>query len=251
MKRLSTWARHNKWQARIVIIISWFLLTLLGIYIGITLKKLTAVLPSSVFVSSIVAFFITILFYPHKQQRKTKKIISYAWRKSCDIAVAAASFIMVVYVANKPEVLFSGYQFANAAVISRTSLPADSINKSYKSIKDFTSLMKDENGNLLKWKERKKLLKAQLKAIRKADDMSKAENVVLTFLSVIVAVGLLSLVASIACSLSCNGLDAAAVLVGIGGTALVVWLLMFVIRRIDGKTRKKRVKTKTIEMPGQ
>ena len=67
----------------------------------------------------------------------------------------------------------------------------------------------------------------------------------------IVAVGLLSLVASIACSLSCNGLDAAAVLVGIGGTALVVWLLMFVIRRIDGKKRKKRVKTKTIEMPGQ
>ena len=122
MKRLSTWARHNKWQARIVIIISWILLTLLGIYIGITLKKLNAVLPSSVFVTSIVVFFITFLVYPHKQQRKTKKIISsYAWRKNCDIVVAAISFTMVIYAANKPETLFSGYQFAHAAVISRTS----------------------------------------------------------------------------------------------------------------------------------
>ena len=216
------------------------------------LEKLNAVLPSSVFVTSIVAFFITFLIYPHKQQRNTKKIISfYAWQKSCDILVAAASFIMVIYVANKPETLFSGYQFVHAALISRTSLPADSIDKSYKSIKDFTSSMKDENGNLLKWKERKKLLKTQLKAIRKADDMAKGEKAALIILSVIVAIGLLALVGSAACTLSCNGSNAAAILVAIGGSALVVWLLIFVIGRINGKKIKKRIKTETMLMPGQ
>jgi hypothetical protein len=250
MKRLSTWARHNKWQARIIIIISWILLTLLGIYIGITLKELNAILPASVFMGSIVAFLIAFLIYPFKQQKKTKKIISfYAWQKSCDFVVAATSFIMVIYVANKPETLFSGYQFAHAFVINRISLPADTNNESYKTIKDFTASIKDENGNFLKWKERKKLLRRQIKAIRKADDMSKDKMAALIILSVIVAIGLLVLVGSAACTLSCNGSDAAAALVYIGGTALVVWLLILVIRRINGKTKMKRVKPENTETP--
>lgn len=252
MKRLSTWARHNKWQARIVIIISWILLTLLGIYIGITLKELNAISPVSVFICSIGAFIVTFLIYPLKQQRETKKIISfYTWQKSCDIIVAVSSFIMVFYVANKPQTLFSGYQFAHAFVINRTSLPTDSIHKSYKSTKDFSSSLKDGNGDRLKWKERKKMLKAQVKAIREADDLSKGEKTALIVLSVLVAIGLLALVASAACSLSCNGADGAAVLVGVGGTALVVWLLIFVVRRINRKAKKKRVKTEITNTPGQ
>jgi hypothetical protein len=252
MKSLSLWARHYPSQARVVIIISWIMLTYLGIYIGITLKELSFILPLSVFLSSIAAFLITFLIYPLKHQRKYNKIISfYAWQKSCDIIVAAASFIMVIYVANKPETLFSGYQFAHAVKVTKTPLPADSIGKSYKSINDFVASLKDKNGNLLKWKERKKLLKTQLKEIRKADDMSKGGKTALIILSVLVAIGLLALVASAACSLSCNGSDAAAVLLGIGGTALVIWLLIFVIRRINGKAKKKRVKTETSEMSGQ
>ena len=95
------------------------------------------------------------------------------------------------------------------------------------------------------------MLKTQLKEIRKADDMSKGEKVALIILSVIVALGLLALVGSAACTLSCNGSDAAALIVAIGGTALVVWLLISVIRRINSKTRKKRSKSESMELPSQ
>lgn len=99
--------------------------------------------------------------------------------------------------------------------------------------------MKDANGKQLSWKERKKLLKAQVRAIKKADDLSNGAKVALIFLSALVALGLLFLVAALACDLSCSGSGAAAVLVGLAGTALIALLLVVVIRAILGKKRKK------------
>ncbi len=252
MKTLSIWASHYKSQARIVIFISWVLLTFLGIYIGATLKELNTILPVSLFITSIVAFLTTFLVYPLNREWKLNKFLSfYAWRKSCDMVVAAASFIMVIYVSNNPAILFRGYQPAYAALVDRTFVPADSTRKLYKSVKDFSASMKDENGQFLKWRERKKLLKTQVRAIRKANDMSSGEKTALIVLSVLVAIDLLALVAGAACSLSCNGLDAGAILLGVGGTVLVVWLLIFVIRKINGKTKKKLVKAEAGEGRGE
>ncbi len=251
MKKLSTWAWHNKWKARIIIIISWILLTFLGIYIGIILKQLNAILPAYVFIGSIIAFFIAFVIYPFKAHGKIKKAISfYAWQKSCDMIVATASFIMIVYLANKPETLFSGYQFAHAVVISRTSLPTDSIHQSYKSISDFTASMKDKNGNLLKLKERKKILKTQLTAIQEDKNMSTIAKMGLILLYTIVAIGLLGVVFSLACSLSCSGAEGAAAIVLVGGTALAIWLLVSLIRLTNGK-KKKPGKPETMGSPRQ
>ncbi|MDX1938599.1 MAG: hypothetical protein SFU21_15875 [Flavihumibacter sp.] len=251
MKSISIWARHNKWQARFAITISWILLTLIGLYLGLVIREFNFMLPMSVLVSSIVAFLMTFLLYPLKYQRKEKKSSFYAWQKNSDFVVATASFIMIIYIANKPETLLSGYQSGLAAVTSEISFPIDSAHRTYMSIKDFNSSMKDADGKLLKWKERKKLLKSQIKAIRKADDMSKSKKTALIILSVIVAMGLLLLVSSAACTLSCNGSGAAALIVGIGGTALVVWLLIVVIRRIKSKTQKKQIKTETMASMSQ
>jgi hypothetical protein len=116
----------------------------------------------------------------------------------------------------------------------------DSISKNYKSIKDLNASMQDENGNMLKWKERKKLLKHQIREIKKANDPSKGEKVLLVILSILVALGLLYLVAALSCSIACSGSEAIALLVAIGGTAGVILLLIFVIRAIYGKRRKKK-----------
>ena len=99
--------------------------------------------------------------------------------------------------------------------------------------------MKDENGKMLKWKERKKLLKEQIRGIKKTNELSKGEKVALTILAVLAALGLLFLVASLACNLSCSGSDAAAVIVGLGGGALVIVLLVVAIRAIYNKKRKE------------
>jgi hypothetical protein len=100
--------------------------------------------------------------------------------------------------------------------------------------------MKDANGNLLKWKERKKLLKVQVRAIKQTEDISKGGQIALIVLSCLVALGLVLLVASLACELSCNGSEGAAVIVGLLGTGLIVFLLVLAIRAITGRKRKAK-----------
>ncbi|MGH2564923.1 MAG: hypothetical protein ACRDE5_10435, partial [Ginsengibacter sp.] len=115
----------------------------------------------------------------------------------------------------------------------------DSIKKSYKSFSEFSASMKDKDGNQLKWKERRKLLKEQVREIKKSNELSKGDKIFLTILSVIIASGLLILVASLACNLSCNGSGAAAVAVGLGGAALIFFLFTLAMRGIHGKKKKK------------
>lgn len=100
--------------------------------------------------------------------------------------------------------------------------------------------MKDENGKTLKWKGRKELLKKQIKGIKKSKETSDGSKVVLILLSVLVAMSLLYLVAAAACSLSCNGSDGAAILVGLGVTAAVVLLTLVVLRAINRKSKKEK-----------
>jgi hypothetical protein len=58
---------------------------------------------------------------------------------------------------------------------------------------------------------------------------------------VLVAIGLIFLALGLACNLSCNGHDGGAVLVGVGGTALVIFLFIIAIRSIYPGKRKKRL----------
>jgi hypothetical protein len=121
-------------------------------------------------------------------------------------------------------------------------VPGDSSLTSYKSIREFSASIRDKEGKLLKWKERKNLLKEQVRSIKKADTLSEGGKAGLIVLSVLVAIGLLALVAGLACNLSCNGSEGAAALVGIGGTALIIFLLFLVIKGIK-KNRKVSEKT--------
>ena len=109
-------------------------------------------------------------------------------------------------------------------------------------ISAFYHSLKDENGKYLKWKERKVLLKQQLRSIRRADEMSKGAKIVLTVLSILVALFLIGLVLALACSLSCDGSVAGAILVGVGGTALVILLFVLAIRAINGHKRRNKPK---------
>lgn len=242
MKRISFWAKTHKWSARIVIIVSYILLTAIALLIG----KLLAGM--DIFISAVAVFGFTsayicaAILYPSKENKRSGKNASsfYLKQKSCDLLLAASTFCMIIFIGNRPESLFQKYSSLNATVITDPSMLKDSSSKSYKSISDFNKSMEDENGNLLKWKERKKLLKQQVKEIKKANDLSSGEKTLLVVLSALVAAGLLILVASASCSLSCNGSEGAAALVAIGGTAAVIVLLVIVIRAIYGKKKKKK-----------
>jgi hypothetical protein len=239
MKKISLWAKNHKWIARITIIVSFILLNCIGIVIGFLFDELKVSIPAVLFVITVAFYFSGLILYPLKQERKRSKPgFFYVKQKSCDFILAAASFFMFIYIGNHPGILFLNNPVVNATLPGSRSLPEDSTTKPHKSISSFLTSMKDEDGKTVKWRERKKLLKAQIKSLKKANDLSKGEKIALIILSVLVATGLLFLVASASCSLSCNGADGAAALVGIGGTALVIFLFILALRAILGKRKK-------------
>lgn len=245
MRKISLWAKTHKWPARIIIIVSFIILDFLGILSGAFLNDLNISFSFSVFLIFCSIYFLGFFLYPAKRV-KGKRINParfYFRQKACDLMLAASTFCMFIYLGNHPEKIFQGYSSFGATIEINPPLRADSLKKGYKSISEFSASMKDKDGNQLKWKERKKLLKEQIKGIKKSNDLSKGQKTFLTILSIIIGLGLIMLVASAACSLSCNGSDAAAVFVGIGGLALVIFLFTLAMRGIHGKKKKKKLTT--------
>lgn len=201
-----------------------------GIKISVSLLFLFAVLYSIGFIA-----------YPSKiaKGKKLSTSFFYVRQKSCDLILAFSTFCMFIYMGNHTDQLFQYNSPFNAANATSFSMPKDSSVKSYKPIADFIASIKDANGNTLKWKERKLLLKEQIKAIKKSPELSKGNKALLIILSVIAALLLIGLVASLACSLSCAGSEVAAVILGLGGTALIIWLLVVMIRKISRKKVKE------------
>jgi hypothetical protein len=246
MRKISFWAKQHRYAARILIVSSFFLLTLLGIAAGKML--LQNGIEVSLFVTAAfpLIYFAGLLIYPQKALKGAglKAMAFYYRQKTADFLLAASTVGMIVCISNRPEIITKQSFNLNAAV---PSVPlADSSFKPFKTIAAFSASLKDESGKKIKGKERKKLLREQLMAIKKAEGMSKGAKIALTILSILVAVGLLGLVVALACDLSCSGAEGAAGLVLFGGSALVIFLTILAIRGINGRKKKRRKKEEEV-----
>jgi hypothetical protein len=244
MKRLSRWGKSNRWPARIIIIVSFALLTLLSITAGQSLQQGGIILPSGIILVFVTLYFTGLLAYPSKSLRRTKLSSGsfYVRQKSCDFLLAASTMGMIVCISNQPGHLINNFPTVLASVPLSSVPQADSSFKPYKPITAFAASLKDETGKKLKWKERKVLLKEQLRGIKKSADMSKGGKAALVVLSILAAIGLLALVTSLACNLSCNGAEGASTIVMLGGTAVVVFLTILAFRGIYGRKKKPKKK---------
>ena len=239
MKKYSVWAKRNKKAARLTIVLSFVALTCLGILTGRLLEGSGVSLSASWLWLALVVYFVALIAYPFRKKPGSYRVAyQYARQKTCDVLLAGSTFLLLICVSNKPSVLFSNHGTLYAAV-SIQPVQKDSSGKKYQSLRMFSKTMKDADGKQLKWKERKKLLKQQVKAIRKSADSSAAGKALLIVLSVLIALGLIALIAALACEISCAGSEAAAMVIFIGGTGLVILLLVLAIRAILGKKKKK------------
>jgi hypothetical protein len=250
MKKISTWGRQHKYAARIIIVLLFIVLTALGIITGSLSNALGIIISSWVFVITVGIYFIAVLIYPaqHLKKNRLSRAAFYVRQKTCDIGLAASTFVMIIYFANQPGRIFHYSQGVQSALGAELAAPKDSTVK-HKTVAVFSASMKDATGNNLKWKEKKKLLKAQIKAVRKSD-LSRGAKVALIILSVLVALGLLALIGALACELSCGGSEGAAILVLSLGSAAVLLLFLLVIKSITGKKRKKH-RDERPDNPGQ
>lgn len=240
MKKISLWAKHHPWPARLSIVALYIILNASGIVFGNLLSGSGIQLHPLSWTFLCLLFFSATLLYPQKESRRIWGAAKYYVRqKAADMVLLLAGFGMTVYLANRNTELFTS-QYVQASSIRGIEMPVkDSAVKTYKSLDEFGASMRDENGNKLKWKERKKLLKQQIKAINQADDLSESQRGLLIVLSILLAALALAGIAALACNLSCSGSDAAAIIVAVGGTALVIFLLVRAIRSINRKNKKQ------------
>jgi F0F1-type ATP synthase assembly protein I len=253
MKKLSIWAKGHKWQSRIIIVSSFILLTVCGVLAGSLLDELNVRLPFVLLAAFILLFAVTGLSYPVRKRLAGEKEKNgyYIKQKTCDLLLTASTFFMIVCIANHPaqSLQYSAPPFNPVMGSSIPVVPKDSVKRSYLPLAEFKKSMKDENGKLLKWKERKKLLKTQVRAIHRSAELSDGGKAALIVLSILVAVALVIGIGALSCSISCGGSEGLAIIVFILGITGVAFLLVYVIKRITGK-KKKDIKNPEPPPPG-
>ena len=232
MKQISFWAYHHKWTERFLILFSFLVLTCIGLFLG------DALLVSKVVVPSLWIYGVSFLFvgvsitYPSKRERSMYK--NFYWRrKTSDAALVTTTFLLIIAYGNHHQLQRNQspfhFTYANASEINEhgTSQNEKAI---VPSAKKKPSLIKQ-------WRKK---MKENIRTIkREYKDATPGERAALIVLSILVALGLLLLVLSLSCSLSCSGSEGAALVVGVLGTALIVFLAVRVIKRINrGKPQK-------------
>jgi len=214
----------------------------MAVITGRLLDDLNIVIPSLFLYFFIATSIAGLIIYP---SQKLKGIVIcreafYIRQKFCDLVLIASTFLMIVYGANHFDGFGLNYSAISAAIPVNRSVTVDSSTCNYKPIEAFRASMKNKDGKTLRWKERRKLLKTQLNEIRRTDDLPVGAKIALTIACVLVAAGLSTLLAAAACSLSCSGSEALAVVVGLGGAVVIILLLVWALRAIYGKKKKKK-----------
>ena len=242
MTKLSLWAKHHPSKARIVIVLLHLLLNMLAVYTGVTLLQLNLIIPASAVYITILLFFTAVFLYPSAQQRNIRfnKRRLYIIRKSCDFTLCACSFVLVCFVANNYfNNNSSGASFtAGAAVYTKgDKKPGAAEIIASLAYRDKSTLTRSEKRILRN--EFKLQLKVYAKAKLTKDDEAAAKAIFI-ILSIIGAVGLSFLLAGLACSISCNGSEAGAIVVMILGLTAIICLLIVVIKKIKSHKKKEK-----------
>ena len=231
MRNLSYWAKYHPVHARLIIAISHCLLACIAYFLGSQLQTDLSALWMYLFIA---VFFIARITYPSRQNRHNYRI-----RKWHDFVAAASGFFILIFFINQLDRPFSLHQNVQAA--KRTEPTPYKYTEAKKLLEQF------KTGEKTKFTTRekriiKKEFKYQLGQYAKAKVTGKkanAEQVLLIILACIAAVGLLYLLAALACTISCNGYEALAVVVFLAGTAALVWGLIRIIRSINRKRPAK------------
>lgn len=240
MRKLSFWAKQNPWKARIIIIISHILLTILALFTGRQLLSLGMGIPAWLLYLFALIFITVVFIYPSKHVWAGCRTAFYIKQKVCDFALAAATFLMFLVLGNNQGEVT---QLFSASLASVVTVPA--VKEKPTAAEILESLKHRDKSTLTRTEKRilKQEFKKQLKVYAVSTlkgDKDAAGQAGLIILAVIAAVGLLYVVAAISCNLSCNGSEGGAAVVALLGTAAVVLGLILVIRAISRKNRRKR-----------
>ena len=241
MRKLSFWAKRNPWKSRIIIFISHLLLMLLGWYTGTLFFAMEISMPAYLLFFFILYYLAAVFIYPSKEEMKRRNgRRNYIRQKICDFSLAASAYGMMVCISSQPGGIFQNFQSVSGSLII-TSSPREAkptaaqILESLK-YRDKSTLTREEKRIL------KKEFKVQLKnyvVAKLKGNKADGNNTLLIILAIVAALGIAYLVAALACTLSCNGNEGAAILVVLLGIAAIGLGLYFIIRAMNRGPKKR------------
>jgi membrane protein YdbS with pleckstrin-like domain len=219
MRSISFWASRNVRTARILLTISYLLLICMAFMVSDLLYETGNILPNYLLSSTILIYIITIAIYPAKKQKRYR---NYNFRKTCDFILVVCSICMIICSGvNRTPTISPSASFAAATNTEPT--PEITKKKTRNGKKELTKNVRTF----------RKELKASLK------HGPKGTKLFLIVISSFLAVTLLLGVVALSCSLSCSGQGAAAAMVAVLGSGLVVFLLILAIRGINKEFNPK------------
>lgn len=225
---ISFWAAMNPWKTRFMFAGAQVALGASGILLGASLADSGMHFTDLSKDIMLGTFLTSALLYPvrHASVRLLKH--SYLRQKAFDLALAMSGFLLMINVGNTNPALTSDFNImagfkANIDQNVRLLDDQNQIRRSVTYVRGEKELMVEQD-------------------IVQKKEMSKGTKIALTVLTIIAGLGLGFLLAAAACSLSCNGMEGLAYLVGIGGGILLITLAVLVIKRIWNPKHKNRAK---------
>jgi small-conductance mechanosensitive channel len=243
MRKLSSWARHHRHAARIIIIVGHLVLGLLAFYLS---RLLQVELSPSLAYTAVILFLITCLVYPSRQTRtRLRKSVAYRWQKTCDFILLVLAFFMTFSIAGSS--FFS--RLSPGQFVYGATMPAMQ-DKKPGAEEILASLAYRDKHSLTRSEKRilKKEFRNQLKLYTKAKlqgHKEEADKALLIILTIVAAVGLFALLAALTCSIACSGAEGAAIALLILGSAAIVLGVVLVINSISKRPKKEKVNSTT------
>lgn len=240
MKKISMWAKIHVWQSRLLIILIYILLNVLGIFTGKLLNEVNVILPQIYFTACIIFTVLLWISYPDNKNLKIGRKPSglYFRRKLFDLSLGAVTFLMIIYIGNNWESLFLKSESAQASKIIR--IPKDSSISNSPLIKNFITSIKNMDVSKLTQREKIRIIKKQIKTVKEDKETTKGEKTLLIILSVLIALGLLLALAALSCSVACSSSGALAIILAVAGSFLIIFFLVRVIKRISNRPVQKK-----------
>lgn len=201
MKSIARWSSKHIIAARFIIGISHLILATLACYSGIVLQQNNINIPIHYLWLSITSCFLIFLL----SNKLGYNTISFYKKKLLDCSLIVLSFIMILVLSARKNTSTSFlYSSVQGSFTTSVSVPA-----SKPTVKELKK----------QWKQLRAMLKGEKPSIGAVIG------------AILIALLLTAIVAAASCSLACNGQDALAVLVLLGGLTATIFITRLLLKR--------------------
>ena len=221
MLTISFWASKNIILARTLLVISQLLLTILAVVMGLLLKNESITIDPIFGYTSILLFLFVFAAYPSKNKSVhfTKR---YGYQKIFDGLLAVSTFLMLVCLSNQN---WNNIKTVNAWMPKKIS--------SVKTISSEPTAAIPEAKIIPKKAEKRQWMNKVMDFLNASKSYTSGEKVIFTILAILGAAALLYLVAALACNISCNGAEGAAIAVAVVGVGAIIFLFIKLMKHLN------------------